>query len=160
MVPKHVQCLAWLLRRLSDVVNVFICDRHLSAAQTLFELADQSVFRPRVRAVADILKKNKKQRKPAKQVGLELKGCHSVDSCQSFEAISQGCKVAKASRWWHTRLQKCLRRKCWKNCQDRRYQRQRPKSWNSVLWQASHLCVLGMSDQSTYMVTKTKFKCY
>lgn len=38
MVPEHVQYLA------SDVVNVLICDRHLSAAQTLFELADQSFF--------------------------------------------------------------------------------------------------------------------
>lgn len=38
MVPGHVQYLA------SDVVNALICDRHLSAAQTLFELADQSFF--------------------------------------------------------------------------------------------------------------------
>lgn len=38
MVPEHVQYLA------SDVVNVLIGDRHLSAAQTLFELADQSFF--------------------------------------------------------------------------------------------------------------------
>lgn len=38
MIPEHVQYLA------SDVVNVLIGDRHLSAAQTLFELADQSFF--------------------------------------------------------------------------------------------------------------------
>lgn len=60
MVPENVQYVARLQRRASDVVNVLICDRHLSAAQTLFELADQSSFPLRVRAVADILKKTKK----------------------------------------------------------------------------------------------------
>lgn len=44
LVPERVQYLACLHRRASDVVNVLICDRHLSAAQTLFELADQSFF--------------------------------------------------------------------------------------------------------------------
>lgn len=125
--------------------HVLVCDRHLSAAQALFELVSSPSG---VRAVADILKR--KQRKPAKRGGLKLKGCHSADSCQSFEAISQGCKVAKAWRCRRARLQKCLREKCWKSCQGHRYQRHRPESWNSILWKASHWCVLGMSDQSTH----------
>lgn len=102
----------------------------------------------------------KQQRKPVQRVGLELKGCHSADSCQSFETISQGCKVAKASGCWHARLQICLRQKCWKNCQEHRYQRQRPKSWNGVSWEASHLHVLGVKNRNAHMVTKPKSKCY
>jgi len=46
MVPEHVQYLACLHRRASDVMNVLICDRRLSAPQKLFELADQSFFPP------------------------------------------------------------------------------------------------------------------
>lgn len=65
MVPEHVQYLACLHSRASDVLNALICDRYLSAAQALFELADQSFFPSRVRAVADIPKKN--PQKPTKK---------------------------------------------------------------------------------------------
>lgn len=63
IVPEHTQYLACLHRRTSDVVNGLIYDRHLSAAQTVFELDDQSLFPFRVRAVADILKNQNKTNK-------------------------------------------------------------------------------------------------